>query len=195
MLSNNQEDEKIIGEYLASGNEDFFKMLLSRHIKHVYNFVRQMTGNGNEAEDISQEVFLKVWKNLKKYKTGQNFKTWLFAIAKNSTIDFLRKSGSVFGGKKTLNFSDLEKEDDDYSFSETIESEELLPDEALQKLQNSEFLKKMLDRLPLQDKTILLLHYQEEMTFEEIGQILKKSPNTVKSQHRRAILELRKMVL
>jgi RNA polymerase sigma-70 factor (ECF subfamily) len=182
----NKNDEQLISEYLTSEKEEVFRLLLLKYTNQVYSFVRSMIGN-TDAEDITQEVFIKVWRNLKKYKMGQNFKTWLFSIAKNSTIDFLRK-------KKALNFSDLENPGDDYSFSETIESEDLLPDEAFQKLQNSEFLKKLLEQISTEYKTILLLHYQEEMTFDEIGKILKKPLNTVKSSHRRAILELRKKI-
>ena len=154
-----------------------------------------MVKNADEAEDITQEVFIKVWKNLKKYKIEKNFKIWLFTIAKNSAVDFLRK-------RKALNFSDLynvasERQDEKetgFDFSETIPDDAILPDEALQKLQNSEFLNKLLDQLSLEYKTILLLHYQEEMTFAEIGEILKKPFNTVKSYHRRAIFELRKKI-
>ena len=179
-------DEQLVAEYLVSEKEEVFRVLLNKYTKPVYNFLRYMIGN-TDAEDITQEVFIKVWKNLKRYKPGQSFKTWLFAIAKNSAIDFLRK-------KKALNFSDLENADDDFSFSETIASKDLLPDEALQKLQNSEFLNKLLNQLSTEHKTILLLHYQEEMTFDEIGKILKKPLNTIKSYHRRAILELRKKI-
>jgi len=187
MSFTDQNDEQLIAGYLSSEKEEVFRVLSNKYIKPVHNFIRQMVRNPNEAEDITQEVFIKVWKNLKKFKIGRNFKTWLFTIAKNSAIDFLRK-------RKVLNFSDLEKADDDYSFSETIPSEDLLPDEALQKLQDSEFLNKLLDQLSVQYKTVLLLHYQEEMTFDQIGKVLNKPLNTVKSYHRRAIWELRKMI-
>ena len=148
-----------------------------------------MTSNTSEAEDITQEVFIKVWKNIKKYKKEQNFKTWVFSIAKNSTIDFLRK-------KKAINFSDLDSvvNEPDFDFSETISDTNLLPDEVLEKLQDSELLNNLVNKLSFQYKTILLLHYQEEMTFDEIGKVLNKPLNTVKSYHRRAILELRKMI-
>ena len=188
-------DEQLITDYIHLENEEIFQTLLNRHIKQVYNFIRHMVHSENEAEDITQEVFIKVWKNIKKYKLGQNFKTWLFSIAKNSTIDFLRK-------RKVLNFSDLDPVarerrgggENSIDFSETIPDESLLPDEALEKLQNVDFLNKLLETLSFEYKTILLLHYQEEMTFEEIGKILKKPLNTVKSYHRRAILELRKKI-
>ncbi|MFA6324863.1 MAG: RNA polymerase sigma factor [Candidatus Paceibacterota bacterium] len=192
MLFTDQNDEQIITEYLSSNKEEVFRFLLNKYDKHAYNFVRQMVVNNNDAEDITQEVFIKIWKNLKKYKNGQNFKTWFFTIAKNTTIDFLRK-------KKSIVFSDLESktneigEGDSFDFSETIESNELLPDEIIQKIQDREYLNKLLSQISTIYKTILLLHYQEEMTFEEIGKILDKPLNTVKSYHRRAIIKLREI--
>ena len=80
------------------------------------------------------------------------------------------------------------------SFSENIPDESLLPDEVLQKMQDSDLLNKVLDKLPLNYKTILVLHYQEDMTFNEIGNVLDKPLNTIKSQHRRAIILLREML-
>jgi RNA polymerase sigma factor (sigma-70 family) len=78
------------------------------------------------------------------------------------------------------------------SFAENIPSEDLLPDLALQKLEDTKFLNKTLEKLRKDYQEVLVLHYQEEMTFEEIGKVLGKSLNTVKSQHRRAIIELKK---
>ena len=90
----------------------------------------------------------------------------------------------------------MEKDNDEdiNSFAGNIPDENLLPDEALQKLQDSQFLNKILEKLHSHYREVLVLHYQEEMTFEEIGKILDKPLNTVKSQHRRAIMELRKIL-
>jgi RNA polymerase sigma-70 factor (ECF subfamily) len=185
-------DEEIIISY-KNGEKEAFKNLIDKYTSPLYNFTVRLTDKNN-APDIVQEIFIKVWKNLHRFDTAKaSFKTWLFTIAKNTITDFLRK-------KKILSFSDLpartggENYDDDYSFSETIRDENLLPNEALQKLQDSELLNKLLDKLPINYKTVLILHYQEEMTFLEIGKILDKPLNTVKSHHQRAILELRKML-
>ena len=180
-------DEEIIALY-KSGNEEVFKDLIEKYSSPIYNFTAHIIGKDN-ATDIVQETFIKVWKNINRFNSSKSsFKTWIFTIAKNTITDFLRK-------KKHLNFSDIENDNDDFSFSESIEDEKILPDEAIQKMQDSEFLNKLLDKLSLQYKTILILHYQEEMTFDEIGKILNKPLNTVKSYHRRAILELRNMII
>ena len=185
-------DEEIIILY-KNGNKEVFKDLIDKYTSPIYNFTVRLTDKNN-APDIVQDIFIKVWKNLHRFDTEKaSFKTWLFAIAKNTITDFWRK-------KKILSFSDLpthaggENYENDYSFSEKILDENLLPDEVLQKIQDSELLNKLLDKLPINYKTVLILHYQEEMTFDEIGKILDKPLNTVKSHHQRAILELRKML-
>ncbi len=178
-------DEEIIDLY-KNGEEEALKVLIDRYTPLLYNLVARLTTQNN-APDILQEVFIKVWKNLNKFDSSKaSFKTWIFTITKNTTTDFLRK-------KKSLLFSDLEKEEDS-SFSESIPDEAMLPDEVLQKLQDSELLNKVLKGLSINYQTILILHYQEDMTFDEIGKILDKPLNTVKSQHYRAITELRKIL-
>ena len=183
-MPTDQTDEEIILTY-KNGDEEAFKKLIKRYTTPLYNFTARLT-NRNDAPDIVQEVFIKVWKNIRHFDVKKaSFKTWIFTIAKNTTTDFLRK-------KKSLLFSDMGSEEDINSFAENIPDDKLLPDTALQKLQDSQFLDKILLKLQPNYREVLILHYQEEMTFEEIGKILDKPLNTVKSQHRRAIIELRK---
>lgn len=185
-------DTEIILLY-KEGNKGVFKELIDRYTPILYNFVARTT-NKNDVSDIIQEVFIKVWKNLEKFDESKaNFKTWIFTIAKNTVIDFSRKKKSFLFSDmfSSTNENDIETEN---SFEENILSEEILPDEALQKLEDIESLNKTLEKLREDYKEVLILYYQEEMTFEEISKILNKSINTVKSQHRRAIMELRKMI-
>jgi len=195
-MSDPRTDEEIISLY-KNGKEEVFKDLIDRYTSPLFNFAIHLTDRNN-APDIVQETFIKVWKNLKKFDPSKaSFKTWIFTITKNTATDFLRKSGSASGGKKSINFSDIEErknEEENDSFSENIPDESLLPDEVSQRLQDSDLLNKILDELPINYKTILVLHYQEDMTFEEIGRILDKPLNTVKSQHYRAIRDLKEML-
>ena len=187
MLSD-KTDEEIIFLY-KNGEPEAFKVLINRYASSLYNFTARLT-NKNDAPDIVQEIFIKAWKNIERFNPLKaSFKTWIFTIARNTTTDFLRK-------KKNLLFSNIKKDENEdiNSFTENIPDDDLLPDEALQKLQDSQFLNKILEKLRPDYREVLVLHYQEEMTFEEIGEILGKPLNTVKSQHRRAIIEIRKML-
>ncbi len=178
------QDEKLVKTYIL-GNDWALQELVEKYTPQIYNYARRFT-NQDEAEDLTQDIFIKVWKNLKKFnKDKSSFKTWLFTIARNTVIDSMRK-------KKNVLFSSLDKEE--VNFEDTIEDETILPDEALQKLQDSKLLNSLLEKLPEQYQTVLALHYQEEMTFNEIAQVLRKPSNTVKSHHNRALTQIKRMI-
>jgi RNA polymerase sigma-70 factor (ECF subfamily) len=172
-------DAELIAEYLA-GNESAFAPLLQRHLKNVYSFAFRSVGD--EAEDIVQDTFLKVWKSLGTYDPRQaQFKTWLMRIARNTVIDYLRR-------KKSIVFSNLE---DDENFSLSIPDSELLPDEIVARAHDIRDVQKVLEKLPHSQREVILLHYMDHMTFEEIGEVLNESPNTVRSRTRRGLIQLR----
>ena len=93
-------DKYLVLDYL-NGDETALNIIIKRHLKLVYNFAYRLTGNAQNSEDISQETFIKIWKNIKRCDPKQEFKTWLLAIAKNTSIDWLRK-------RKDFVFSDFE---------------------------------------------------------------------------------------
>lgn len=130
---------------------------------------------------------LKVWKNIKKYNKGFSFKTWLFAIARNTIFDHLRKN-------KTIVFTDVENEDGKSNFIENITDENENIEDLIFKAENVEMLKTVTIQLPNNEQEILSLRYEDDFTFEEISKILDKPLNTVKSQHRRIILKLKELI-
>jgi RNA polymerase sigma-70 factor, ECF subfamily len=179
-------DEQLASEYLA-GNEAVFEQLVERYLKWLYNFVFQLTRDKAAAEDIMQDVFVKVWKNLSSFDTEKKFSTWIFAIAKNTAYDFLKK-------KKSIPFSTFENEDGE-SILEYIEDETILHShELLQKMDNTKDVQELLASLPVETRTILLLHYNNGFSLVEIAEILGHPSNTVKSRYRRAIMQLREQL-
>ena len=175
-----EEDHFLIKKYL-NGDQGSLKMLIDKHTSSIYNFTSRFV-RVDQSKDITQEIFIKVWKNLKKFDTNKaQFKTWLFTIARNTITDYLRK-------KKTIPFSMI---GEDGFMEETVEDEADLPDEIFQKLQDKEMLLKVLEEIPALYKEVLILHYQEDMTFKEIGEVLNKPLNTVKNYHFRAIKKLK----
>jgi RNA polymerase sigma-70 factor (ECF subfamily) len=181
----NPSDEDLISEYIK-GDQLAFKALLDRYTPLLYNFSVRFVGT-THADDIVQDVFIKVWKNLKKFDVSKaHFKTWVFTITRNTVTDYLRK-------KKSIVFSDMENTEGDSVVDAVVDKADL-PDTVIEKLQDVEYLNTLLERLAPAYKEVLILYYQEEMTFAQIGQALSKPLNTVKSHHRRALEQLRKMV-
>lgn len=177
-------DEQLIDEYL-DGNEKVMGVLVDRHLTNAYNFALKLVNDSQAANDITQEAFVKAWKNIRGFKRGSTFQTWLFAITRNVAIDWLRL-------RKEVAFSAFENERGENMLTETLVDNSLLPDELLARAEDTRFVEMLLEELDPLYRDVLKLRYSSNMTFEEIGEFLKRPLHTVKSQHRRALIALRR---
>jgi RNA polymerase sigma-70 factor, ECF subfamily len=181
----NRTDEQLIIEYLE-GDEQALGFLVDRYLKDVYRFVYQLTKDGGMAEDVTQESFVKAWKKIRSFRQGSNFKTWLFAIARNTAIDWLRKH-------KEVQLSSFENIQGRNMLLESTAGIELLPSELLERAENTAYVTSLLEQLDPKYREVLTLRHSSNMTFEEIGEMLRRPLHTVKSQHRRALVMLRRL--
>lgn len=179
-------DKYLVLDYL-NGDETALNIIIKRHLKLVYNFAYRLTGNAQNSEDISQETFIKIWKNIKRCDPKQEFKTWLLAIAKNTSIDWLRK-------RKDFVFSDFETAEGKNLITDFLADQAPLSDKMAIQAEDKKFIGGLLNRLSLEDREIISLRYNNSLTFEKIGQILSRPLNTVKSRHRRALIFLRNLI-
>ncbi len=182
-----KDDKQLISAYMG-GDEDAFLSLVSSNLKPVYNFVYRLSGNQQDAEDITQETFIKVWKKIKKYDDAYSFKTWLYAIARNTAVDFLRK-------KRNILFSDFENDAGENSFLDMLVDAEVLPDEVAIRAEQKDVLERALASLSPLYREVLLLKYNDQFTFDEIGRIVGRPLDTVKSQYCRALILLKKLLI
>lgn len=178
-------DQQLVVEYLA-GNKQALTELIGRHLSLVYRYAFRLTRNPERAEDITQETLVKMWRSLKKYNPQQNFRTWLLSIAHNTALDLLRK-------RKDFIFSELGDEKGE-GFAEMIADPTPLAPEIFERAEQEKLLNHALEKLPISSREIVTLYHESELTFAEIGVILNKPLNTVKSQYRRALLSLRKIL-
>ncbi len=181
MIPNN---EKILESYR---NEDgsFLKNVIDSYTNILYNFIRRFGFNNEEAEDILQDVFIKVWKHVDNFdEEKSSFKTWIFTITKNSIYDALRKKKNnkiIF----SLDNKDFEGNTEDV---EDLQSDIF---KILDTEKNKNILLKSIDELNEEEKTVILLHFEEGMTFKEISELFNVSLNTVKSKYRRSLIKLK----
>lgn len=180
-------DEQLVTNYLK-GDEESPEILIKRYLKPIYSFVYRYVSNEQEAEDITQEVFVKTWRNLKKFDRKKKFKTWIFSIAKNACIDVLRK-------KKTIPFSKFDTEEGGNLLMDTLADPSPLPQELLERAGMTQILTSAVDKLSLKYRMVLFLRYNDHFTFREIAESLGESLNTVKSRHRRALVMLKKLIV
>jgi RNA polymerase sigma-70 factor (ECF subfamily) len=177
-------------ELIAAAREDderAFKFLVDRYLPSVYGFCVRYTGSPSDAEDAAQEAFLKAWRSLSRFNPDKSFKTWLFAIAKNSATDLMRK-------RRSVHFSQFDTADDSNVLVDTLTDPEPLPEELFERASLATDVRGALSELKPRDQTILELRYTEDLSFEDIAKILKISPNTIRSLHRRALMSLRKVL-
>lgn len=179
-------DEQLVTNYLK-GDEESLEILIKRYLKPIYSFAYRFVGNTQVAEDITQEVFVKAWYNLKKFKQEYKFKTWIFVIAKNTCLDWQKK-------KRPLPFSVLDNKKEEFSFAENIKDPTPLPNELLERKDLVAVLSKAIETLSAKYRTVLFLRYNEHFTFREIAEILRESIDTIKTRHRRGIAILRKLL-
>ncbi len=174
-------DAKLIESYIR-GDKKSLDVLIGRYFRMIYSFLYSRVGNMADAEDLAQETFLKVWKNIRKFDRNKNFKPWVFQIAKNTSIDFLRK-------RKEIPFSRFEGASGENYFAANLAGPQ--PD-LNQNLDNKKVLAAATAGISPEDQKILRLHKQETLTFREISELLGKPVNTVKSRYRRAIISAKR---
>ncbi len=167
------------------GDENAYAELLKRYKDAIYFMLLKMTNNKSDAEDLTMEAFGKAFRNIKQYSPKYAFSTWLFKIASNNCIDFLRK-------KKGDNVPIIKSTDsvfnnlDNYDSTKHIRSKGLDPEEELIKKQKVKLLREVVKKLKPRYRRLIELRYFKEYSYEEIAQELELPLGTVKAQLFRA---------
>jgi RNA polymerase sigma-70 factor, ECF subfamily len=178
-------DKQLVESFLA-GDDESFEFLVKKYLKPVYNFLYQLTSDKSAIDDLTQETFIKAWKNIKRFKRNKSFKTWIFTIAKNTAYDYFKK-------KKTIPFSNFINEDGN-SLLDNISEDNILPQELLEKADAAKIMEEALSKISDQYRLILTMCYKDDLSLQEIAEVLNLPYNTVKSQHQRGLKALRQIL-
>jgi RNA polymerase sigma-70 factor, ECF subfamily len=158
-------DNEIVAKSLE--NLDYFSCLYQRYEPELIRYIRRISGlDAEEAQDILQESFIKIWRNLNDFDPGLKLSTWIYRVVHNETVSFIRKKKS-YGKDKTIDYEILRN-----ILSEDIDNQQ----ENEQKIVSTlEFL----EQLPFKYKEVLVLKFLENRSYEEISDILKIPEGTV----------------
>ena len=166
------------------GDQNAFTTLVNKYQKWVHTLVWWKTGDFHIAEEITQDVFLKVYKKLSTLKPSDHFTGWLYVIATRQCIAWFRKKRLPTTSLDAMPVSELEE------FCYTQYETKLGEQTSLERQRN--IIKRLLQKLPESERTVVTLHYLAEMSCEKISEFLGVSPNTIKSRLHRARARLKK---
>jgi RNA polymerase sigma-70 factor (ECF subfamily) len=187
-LSDKAKYDFLLVELALTGDEKAFAKLMSRYKDAIYFMILKMVNNKNDAEDLTLEAFGKAFKNLHQYSPNFAFSTWLFKIATNNCIDFLRKRRGIYVSIE----NNHENGDNDQPLK--LRSSEPDPEEKLIRIQRAILMRKIVHRLKPRYRTLVEFRYFHEYSYEEIAKELNLPLGTVKAQLFRAREMLFKMI-
>lgn len=170
------------------GDADAFEQLLLEHQKNVYNLCYRMAGNPDDAMDLSQETFLRAWRCLDQYQFASAFSTWLYRLCSNICIDFLRRRRRQ--QTVPLTFEDADGEEQTYA----VPDAQPLPEEKVELKLTRETLAAAMAQLLPEHRAVLQLRVVNEMSYEQIADVLDIQIGTVKSRLSRARNQLKKIL-
>jgi RNA polymerase sigma-70 factor (ECF subfamily) len=180
MEDNRKEEDRHLIQTALSGDEKAFKTLLNKYRNLVYTIMIKMVRNPQEAEDLTQEAFMKAFNSLASFNEEFAFSTWLMKIATNNCIDFLRKRKlRTYSIHEPIQYKDEKIEID-------IPDVEPTPEKTLLQHERKKFLENAIEELPERYKYVVILRHKEEKSYEEIAEILNLPLGTVKAQIFRA---------
>jgi RNA polymerase sigma-70 factor (ECF subfamily) len=177
-------DSELIATSLA-GREDSFEELVRRYHRPITAYVYRMTNDYDAALDVSQEIFIKVYNSLARYKTDYKFSTWLYKISRNAAIDYLRRNshGDV----------SLDLESDDETYERPLESHSPSPELERERSEWRSEIYTIVRQLPAAYRELILLRHSEDMSYDEIAEITGLPLGTVKNRLFRAREMMREM--
>jgi RNA polymerase sigma-70 factor (ECF subfamily) len=170
VLSSAEQDRLLVQAALA-GDQSAFGELVNRYQAAVYNMAYRMLGDPTEAEDAAQEVFVRAWNQLHTFQLDRRFSTWLLSIASHYSIDLLRRR------KPQAPLDDV---------ALYVQSDDPEPEELAIKAETSEMVRQLLNTLPDKYRSVTVLRYYNDLSYDEIARVTGLTESAVKTQLHRA---------
>lgn len=179
-------DEELV-KRINAGEMELFEEIIARYETKVFGVIYYMMRNKNEVEDIAQEVFIKVFKNLRKFKGDSSLYTWIYKITVNLCLDELKK-------RKKVVYLDEKVEVNDSELEIQLSSNEKDQAKLYEEKELKECMQKCIRKLPEKQRIMLILRDIQGLPYEEISRITGIKLGTVKSQINRARLKLKDLI-
>ncbi|MDB5061462.1 MAG: polymerase subunit sigma [Mucilaginibacter sp.] len=176
------EDEEILSKFREdTTRNEAFNLLLKKYQQKIYWHIRRMVINHDDADDLVQDVFIKIWKNLPGFRNDAQLYTWMYRIATNECITFLNK-------KKQKN--NIPLDDVDYELADTLSSADQFSGDQIQKK-----LQQAILTLPDKQRLVFNMKYFDDMKYEEMSDVLGTSVGALKASFHLAVKKIESFIL
>jgi RNA polymerase sigma-70 factor (ECF subfamily) len=165
-------------ETAIGGREDSFEELVRRYQRPITNYVYRMLSDYDASLDVTQEVFIKVYNSLARYSSDYKFSTWLYRIAHNAAIDYMRRN--------SVNPQSIETENADGSYQLQIESPRPTPEQERERSEWRTEIESVVKCLPTVYRELIMLRHAQDLSYDEIAEITNLPLGTVKNRLFRA---------
>ena len=178
--------DSVLVQQALSGDQEAFEALVSRYKKSLFGLIHHYVGEYHEAEDILQQVWLQLYLSLATLRPSMQIKLWLFTVARNRCLDFLRHKHVL--SKRLLFFCEVEAriEEDEATFLDAISDTSPTPEEQAELHDLQHEIQHAIQALPHTYRPVVWLFYRSQLNYAEIGRILDIPGSTVKTHFNRA---------
>ncbi|MCD4657381.1 MAG: sigma-70 family RNA polymerase sigma factor [Planctomycetes bacterium] len=178
---------------IKAGSKSAFNKLVKRHQRMVINFFYKNLWDKSQAEDMAQELFLRLFKSAKNYQPQAKFTTFMYRVARNLLIDYYRSTRNK-PGTVSLQGGSSSGNDDELQIIDTISSSESQPGQHSESLEIGEAIQEAISKLPEDQRVVFIMGEFERMQYKEIAKALDIPIGTVKSRMHAAFIKLRKLL-
>lgn len=185
------QDDGLLVEGTLGGDPRCFEVLVGRYERRLFGLVRHYTRSAVEVEDIVQDTFLKAYSRLETFQRSSAFYTWLYRIAVNTILDFMKRQGR----NPVRAVEDPEAVTGPHGVNETTERKSIRPDARLEQAEISAITRGVMEELPEIFRTVLVMRELEQMRYQDIADVLQVSIGTVESRLFRARARFKKRLL
>jgi RNA polymerase sigma factor (sigma-70 family) len=175
-IAGNKLDSELIAAF-KNGDVKGYNEIVMKYQQQVYWVIRKMVNSHDDADDLTQEVFIKVYSALKDFREESNLFTWLYRIAMNYSINHIRKIKI----RNTVSFELV---------TEQVESKDKMSDETMDEAAKRKLLEEAIETLPAKQRAVFNMRYYDELSYEEIADITKKSVGGIKANYFHAVKKL-----
>lgn len=173
-------DEELISSFL-NGDKTAFNFIVRKYQKKVYLITRKMVLDHDDADDITQEVFLKIYRSLGDFRGDSKFFTYIYKIAVNFSLNHLNRNKKILSRKSDI----------DNAF---ISSDDKIADELMISKDRTRLIEEAIETLPAQQRAVFNMRYYDNLSYEDISNILNKSVGGMKANYFHAIKRLEKFL-